>query len=168
MKHPNQPEWVELDEFPDYAVSEEGDIYNMKTGVRRKISMNQHGIPKIALYRRRALFTRSVAVLVAETFCERPSPRHDTPIHLDGDRSNCRASNLMWKPRWQAIRYHRQFFERPFLDSTVPVVEINTGLSFDTIADACMAFGLYHGDIYKSYVEEEPIPMSGEEFRAFE
>lgn len=39
-----------------------------------------------------------VAVLVARAFVPRPRPfyRHRAVVHLDGDRKNCRASNLAW------------------------------------------------------------------------
>ena len=66
--------WSELDDFPDYAVNELGEIHNIKTGMPRKTSANQQGIVKISLYQGRELITRSVAVLVAEaTTCQGPS-----------------------------------------------------------------------------------------------
>ncbi|WP_186004842.1 HNH endonuclease [Microbacterium sp. UCD-TDU] len=39
-----------------------------------------------------------VAILVARAFVPIPRPRyrHREVIHLDGDRKNCRASNLAW------------------------------------------------------------------------
>jgi len=109
-------QWHELEEFPDYAVSEQGDIANIKTGIPRKLSINGQGIVKITLYdTRKQLVTRSVARMVAEAFVPKPDQEiFDTPIHMDGELTNCRADNLVWRPRWFAIKYHRQFRNKLF------------------------------------------------------
>lgn len=159
-------DWHELEEFPDYAVSNKGNISNMRTGAPRKTSVNQQGIVKISLYKNgRELITRSVAVLVAEAFCEGQTEFFDTPIHLDGDRSNCRADNLMWRPRWFAIRYHRQFESEAFHKMDLHIVELNSGREFFSVKEACMAMGLYYNEVYRSYVHETQIPLTREEFR---
>lgn len=158
--------WHELDEFPDYAVNELGEIYNIKTGMPRKTSINQYGIVKISLYKNgRELITRSVAVMVAEAFVEGQTEFFNTPIHLDGDRENCRADNLMWRPRWFAVQYHRQFHSEPFHNSNVRIVELNTGEEYDSVKEACVDLGLYYNDVYRSYVHERPIPLTRHEFR---
>lgn len=160
--------WVELDEFPDYTVSEYGEIANMKTGMVRKVSINQHGIVKISIYRGRELHTRSVAVLVAEAFVDGKTEFFNTPIHLDGDKSNCRADNLMWRPRWFAVQYHKQFFNPAFHEALVPVVELNSGEEFESVKDACMALGLYHDHVYRSFVHGEEIALTGHAFDTLE
>lgn len=158
-------DWAELEEFPDYAVSELGEVGNMKTGLIRKLSINQQGNVKVSMYRGRELHTRSVAVLVAEAFVEGKTTLFNTPIHLDGDKRNCRADNLMWRPRWYAVQYHRQFYEPAFHDSVLPIVEITTGLEFESVKDACMTLGLYHTDIYRSYVHGEQVRLTRHEFQ---
>lgn len=160
--------WYELDEFPDYAVSNFGEIHNIKTGMPRKTSINQQGIVKISLYQGRELITRSVAVLVAEAFCDGQTSLFNTPIHLDGDRENCRADNLMWKPRWFAVQYHRQFHSADFHRMDIPIVELNSGKEYQSVKEACMDLGLYYNDVYRSYVHGRPIPMTRQEFRLLE
>ena len=160
--------WHELDEFPDYAVSNYGEVVNIKTGFPRKTSINQFGIVKISLYRGRELITRSVAVLVAEAFCEGQSEFFNTPIHLDGDRENCRADNLMWRPRWFAVQYHRQFQSPEFHASDVHIRELDTGKEFYSVKDACMHFGLYYNDVYRSYVHGWSVPLTQQEFELVE
>lgn len=53
-----------------------------------------------------------VAILVARAFVPRPRPfyRHREVVHLDGDRKNCRASNLAWerRPRKRQNTPHRR------------------------------------------------------------
>jgi hypothetical protein len=157
--------WHELDEFPDYAVSDLGHIHNIKTGMPRKTSINQQGIVKISLYQGRELITRSVAVMVAEAFCDGQTEFFNTPIHLDGDRLNCRADNLMWRPRWFAVQYHRQFDIDAFYKMDVNIEELTTGREYSSVKEACMDLGLYYNDVYRSYLREQPINLTQHEFR---
>jgi hypothetical protein len=157
--------WHELEDFPDYAVSNFGEIHNIKTGMPRRTSINQQGIVKISMYQGRELITRSVAPLVAEAFCDGETSLFNTPIHLDGDRENCRADNLMWRPRWFAVQYHRQFHSADFHRMDVHIVELNSGKEYYSVKDACMDLGLYYQDVYNSYVNERMIPLTRQEFR---
>ena len=160
--------WHELDEFPDYAISSLGSVHNIKTGMPRKTSINQQGIVKISLYIGRELITRSVAVMVAEAFCEGQSEFFNTPIHLDGDRENCRADNLMWRPRWFAVQYHRQFQSPEFHASDVHIVDVDTGKEYYSAKEACVDLGLYYNDVYRSYIHEEQTRFMRREFRLVE
>ena len=164
-----QPRWHELEEFPDYAVNDKGEVANIKTGMPRKTSINQHGIVKISLYKNsRELYTLSVARLVAEAFVEGKTEFFNTPIHLDGDRENCRADNLMWRPRWFAVQYHRQFESDVFHHMDVHIVDVETGKEFYSVKDACMHFGLYYNDVYRSYIHGEPTRFMRREFELVE
>lgn len=150
--------WHELEEFPDYAINEEGEVVNMKTGCSRKPAINQQGILRVGLYKGRVLCTRSIAVLVANAFLEPPrSESFDTPIHLDGDRQNCRASNLMWRPRWFAIRYHKQFRLEAFYQGTRQIYDETNGETYDNLKHACTSLGLYHHDVIDSYHMGNPV-----------
>jgi hypothetical protein len=157
--------WREIEGFPEYAISDEGEIANIRTDMPRRTSVNQNGIVKITLYRGRELHTRSVAVLVAEAFVDGQSDLFNTPIHLDGDRNNCRADNLMWRPRWFAVQYHRQFDSEEFHRMDVHIWEVNTGDEYYSVKEACMKLGLYYNHVYRSYVNEMPVPLTGHEFR---
>ena len=160
--------WCELEEFPDYAVSDLGEIHNIKTGMPRKTSINQQGIVKISLYQGRELITRSVAIMVAEAFCEGQTAFFNTPIHLDGDRENCRADNLMWRPRWFAVKYHRQFHYEEFHNSNVHIQEVLSGKEYYSVKECCMDLGLYYNDVYRSYIHGRPIPLTRQEFYLLE
>lgn len=161
-------DWHELEEFPDYAVSSLGEIHNIKSGMPRRTSINQQGIVKISLYQGRELITRSVAVMVAEAFCEGQTEFFNTPIHLDGDRENCRADNLMWRPRWFAVQYHRQFQNEVFHKMDVHIEELGTGKEYYSVKEACMDLGLYYNDVYRSYLYEQQIRLTRHEFALVE
>lgn len=160
-----QTDWRELEEFPDYAISEFGEIINMKTGAPRKVSQNIQGVSKISLYRGRELHTRSIAVLVASKFLEAPEEPFDTIIHLDGDRQNCEANNLMWRPRWFAIKYHKQFLHDEFHDDKSHMVELTSGEHYYSLKEACVKNGLYYFDVMRSDVENTFVPITYQEFR---
>lgn len=165
----SREKWQDLEEFPDYVLSSLGEICNAKTGVSRRMSINQFGIVKISLYKNgRELITRSVAVMVAEAFCEGRTEFFNTPIHLDGDRQNCRADNLMWRPRWFAVQYHRQFNSPEFHDSNVHIQDVDTGKEYYSVKECCIDLGLYYNDVYRSYVHEIQIPLTRQEFRLVE
>lgn len=84
--------------------------------------------------------TKSVALLVAKEFLTRPrNSMYNTLIYLDGDKTNCAASNLMWRPRWYAVRYHKMFGETPI---NVSVIIQETGETFATLRDLCVKYGL--------------------------
>ena len=65
----------------------------------------------VGLFRDQEQYKRSVALLVAKAFLKQPSEFFDTPINLNGDRLDNQVINLMWRPRWFAIKYNRQFRE---------------------------------------------------------
>lgn len=162
--------WHELEEFPDYAVSEFGDIANIKTGLPRKISTNQFGVAKISLYTPDGrLLTRSVALLVARAFV-RPDDREafDTPIHLDGDQANCRADNLVWRPRWFAIKYHKQFRQEEFYAAKAVFMDRDTEEVYESVQEACIKHGLYWHDVVRSFVEETFCFPTWQHFRLLE
>lgn len=85
-------------------------------------------------------FTRSVALIVAEAYLAPPrNEAYNSIIHLDGDKGNCAANNLAWRPRWYAIRYHQMFNREPM---NVSVLIEDTGEVFGTLREACVKYGL--------------------------
>lgn len=163
-------QWHELEEFPDYAVSEHGDIANIKTGMPRKLSTNQFGVVKITVYNeQKQLVTRSVARLVAEAFVPRPDlDAFDTPIHLDGDQLNCRAENLVWRPRWFAIKYHKQFRNEHFHAARGTFIDLDTEEVYDSIKDICVRNGVFWQDVIKCVTEETFVFPTYQKFRLYE
>lgn len=140
-------EWTQINEFPGYSISSHGRVRNEDTGRLLALLRNQQGIVHVGLMRGLTQFKRSVVVLVANYFLP-PSKLEafDTPIQLDGDRSNANVQNLMWRPRWFAIRYHRQF-HRPNLGIVVPIRETRTGEEFDNSWEAAIKYGLIDKEI---------------------
>jgi hypothetical protein len=145
-----QEEWREILEFPSYSVSNTGFVRNEDFGWMMTRHVNQRGIVNVSFNRNGTQYKRSVTVLVATAFVTSArSLAFDTPINLDGDRINNRADNLMWRPRWYALRYFQQFKSDPQgIDR--PIQEFKTGEVFKTSWDAAIKFGLLDTEIVKS------------------
>jgi hypothetical protein len=162
--------WMNLEDlgFPDYIVNNLGEIRNERTGRLIRPSKNQSGVYKIGLMRPHfhVQQTVSVALLVAHMFL--PDPQNEnfnSAINLDGDRSNNQVDNLMWRPRWFVIKYHKQFFNE-IRGFSVPVVELHTQETFDTSWPAAIKYGLIDRDIYIAALNRAGVFPTGQMFRA--
>lgn len=158
--------WVDLEDYPGYVISNLGRVMNKSTEIIKTPTENQQGIISVNLIRDHIQCRRSVALLVANTFLPAPNnPRFDTPIHLDGDRFNCRADNLAWRPLWFARQYHTQLRE-PVNPEWRGVVElIETGEVFDDIRQCSTTYGLLEKDIIHSAHTNTPVFPAMHTFR---
>ena len=159
-------EWRDLSIFPSYSVSDLGNVRSLKTGRILKRSKNQQGHLKVKLAEARHIYTRSVNHLVAKTFLDEPV-RDDfsSVIHRDGDKTNCAADNLMWRPRHYTIRYHQQFDSHDFRNSSVAIIDIKTNRIYQTIQEASVEHGLLFFDILVSAHERTYVWPTYQEFR---
>ncbi len=141
-----QEKWCIIDKIPNYEVSNLGNVGSRKTDGPRRPSRNQQGVEMMTFFQDGHYLTRALSLIVAETFLPDP-PREDftTPIHLDGDRSNCRADNLMWRPRWFAIKYHQERRQEPFPNWRGMFEVIETGEVFRNPRECAMTYGLLEG-----------------------
>lgn len=158
-------EWREIEDFSSYSVSNEGRVRNDNTGRIMALTLNQHGITQVGLMRGGVQYKRGVALLVANAFLDPPMPTtFDTPINLDGDRLNNHMENLMWRPRWFAIMYHRQFYNGK-LGFREPVMEINSGEEFPNSFAAATKYGLLDREIMLAALNRTYVWPTYQEFR---
>lgn len=144
-------EWREIPRFPGYSVSNLGRVRNDETGrfmtplrnSRKTVSVSV-GLTKNFIQHKRA-----VSLLVANAFLPPPpNEAFDTTINLDGDRTNNEVGNLVWRPRWFAIKYFLQFRNPQMRGFYTPVEEVTTGEIFETSWFAAIKFGLIDTDIF--------------------
>lgn len=158
-------EWREIPGFESYAVSNLGRVLNIETDRIMALTKNQQDIVKVNLMQDGRLSTRSVALMVANQFLPDPVEPSDTPIHLDGDRTNCGADNLVWRPRWYAINYHRQFEHVTPYRMHVPIENLCTGERFRGTLEASIYYGILEHDIAKSVLKLLPaVPILNDAF----
>jgi hypothetical protein len=143
-------DWVLVEGFPKYSVNSLGHVRRDSFNRILHPHSNQTESVYVSLMRNGQQNQRSLALIVAKAFLPPPTPPFDTPINLNGDRWDCAVDNLMWRPRWFAIRYHHQFkepYERPV---EAPLRARGEKEVFpDSISAACR-YGLLERDVVMS------------------
>ncbi|MET0786723.1 MAG: NUMOD4 domain-containing protein [Paenisporosarcina sp.] len=155
-----EEEWRTIPEFTNYQISNFGNIYNIKYDMYMRTSVNNFGHVKITLksHRTGQRYTRSVAQMVAEAFVEPPNLLCDAVVVLDGDFTNVRAENLVWRPTWFSWRYtHQLKWPQPLHYRNLPVINLQTGVEYNSIIEAGMNEGLLFADIWRSTYTGAPI-----------
>lgn len=166
-------EWRTLTEFPGYSVSDCGRVRNDQTGRYLVLQVNQTGVPNVGLSKRNDAeepiqHKRSVALLVASTFLTpHEHEQFDTPINLDGNRQNNNVRNLMWRPRWFAVRYFEQFrLRNPRWVVNHPIQDKKSKEVFENSWDAVVKHGLIEQDIYLSMLDRTYVWPTYQVFEA--
>lgn len=161
-------EWREISSFPNYAVSNEGTVQNEETGRLMTLLVNQAGIVNVGLTKNRIQYKRSVPLLVATEFVASSyGEAFDSVINLNGDRFDNSAPNLVWRPRWFAIKYHKQFEEVHFEDY-YPIEDCDTGDRFANPWSASVRFGLLQLDVLLSIVNHSFVWPTKQHFKRIE
>lgn len=140
--------WKDVVGFSDYVVSNYGEVYCSRTGRILRQTPVQYGMLTVGLWRDNKQHRRSVATLVATAFLDKQRDDFNTPIHLDGDRSNCRVDNLAWRPRHFAVRYHLERKNPRFPKWKRPFELVQTEEEFDSIGVAAVKYGMLESDIF--------------------
>jgi len=139
--------WATVTEFPNYEVSDYGRVRNKDTGYILSTHQNQSGVVMAGFQFNCQQRRRSVPLLVALAFLDPPpNAAYTTPVNLNGDRTDNHAANLVWRPRWFAIKYNKQFHEE-IPGSDRPVRNVKTGEEFHTLWDPAIQDGLLVRDI---------------------
>jgi hypothetical protein len=165
--------WRELQEYPNFAVSNFGAVMNIQFDLVKHPSVNQQGILMVNMGIKNQQHVRSVATLVASTFLsDIPRPAHfDTPIHLDGNKTNCHVENLAWRPRWFARKYHQQFnpWERANrYGFRCPVRLVETEEEFPTSWEAAIKYGLLDFEILLAVQNQTVVFPINQRFEVIE
>lgn len=136
--------WRVIDDFDDYEVSNLGAVRARKTSRCRTFQTSKEGICWLAVRKDGRQYSRTLSRLVANAFVENNfNPIiFDTPTHIDGDKTNCRAENLMWRPRWFSVAYHRQFSTSEYLNSKASFRCIETGSVYESVRDVVHEHGV--------------------------
>lgn len=147
-------EWVPLQEFPGYSASDLGRIRNDKRGTLLTPVKQKLGYQYVGLIRDGQQVQRALGKLIAETFVPRPNGYvvFDTVIHLNGERRNCQALNLMWRPRWFALAFMHQF--QIGLRELPPVHNLTTGEVTEDPRDLVVRDGILLNQIVRSILEK--------------
>lgn len=149
-------DWQPVEGFPGYSINPLGQVVRDFTGRSLVPRYNEYGVPYVGLMREWQQCTRSLPRLVARAFLPPASEIFDTPIQLDGDPTNCRVDNLMWRPRWYAVQYKRQFKKRYDHAIDEPVHAVNERERFSNSFAAACRYGLLEREVVLSVVNRTP------------
>jgi hypothetical protein len=161
--------WSEIEDFPDYSVSDEGFVRSNRTGRYLASGRTMQGAPVINLRLDGKVYNRSIKVLVAKAFVDGRSEIFNTPINLNGDQTDNRASNLTWRPRWFATKYTKQFNmpTQAYVHSR-RVEDITNGNKYKCIWDVGIKNGLLFVDVWYSCMsgpDHKPVFPTWQSFR---
>jgi NUMOD4 motif len=159
-------EWKSIKNFENYSVSTYGRVRNDNTDRIMALTVNQYGVVCIGMMLDGKQCHRSVPLLVAKAFITQPFEAFDTPINLDGDRHNNHIDNLVWRPRWFAIRYNRQFHEPYRFHIPNRIENISTGEISENSLACAKRYGLLEEDLVLSIFNRTYVWPTYEEFRA--
>lgn len=102
--------WVTITDFPNYEVSDAGEVRNSKTGKLKKSCLTNKGYYRIELRNDTTCKHYSVHRLVAQHFIENPENKPQVD-HIDRNRTNNHVSNLRWATASENL-YNKSFFAR--------------------------------------------------------
>ena len=136
--------WAPIDDFPDYAVSNYGQVRNIRLDHILKPRYNSYGYARVMLRRDGLSYDCLVHRLVAEAFI---TGYHEAAQvrHYDEDNGNNFVNNLRFRRGVRMGQYRKE--HPPVETRRVRVAETNQ--IFRTAGDAAEALGTDPSSIYK-------------------
>lgn len=160
--------WKSIDTFENYSVSDHGRIRSNLSDKILICYQNQSGLVQVGLMRNGQQKHRSVPLLVSRAFIPQPSGPFDTPINLDGDRFNNHVQNLMWRPRWFAVKYNQQFREQYEHSIDAPVEDLKSGEVTENSMECAKRYGLLEQEIVLAILNNTYVWPTYQRFRILE
>lgn len=141
--------YIIINEFNNYAISNLGNIKNVKTGRVLKLCLNPRGYYSYTFYKKGIRKTFRIHRLVAIYFIDNPN---NLPYvnHIDGNKTNNRVENLEWCTAKQNDEHARRtglkVQEKPVLAENV---ESGEKIAFKSVSEAGAILGINKGSISK-------------------
>jgi len=141
-------QWKEIKDYPNYKVNSYGEIYSKNLNKKMKLKARKDGYVRVMLYNENGGKHFYVHILVAKEFIPNilNLPEVD---HMDSNRSNNRADNLMWVTRIQnldrcfKLKRHRCNPKRIIAINLITKEEIN----FNSTREASRTLNVSNGHI---------------------
>lgn len=97
-------DWKEIKGFPNYMISNFGNVWNKKRNRTVSTSKNNHGYMQVCLYNNGKKTVKTVHRIVAEAFLPNIYER-DEVNHKDENKTNNNVNNLEWCNRKYNANY---------------------------------------------------------------
>ena len=149
--------WKRIEEYPEYSVSDEGQVKNNKTNRILSPGYNE-GYAVVQLWKNKKPYMKRVHRLVLETFCPIKDSQNLEVNHLDRNPKNNCLSNLEWCTSKENIKY-RDMYNNPNLHrKKVKVSFLNGEIKyFNSVKECAEYFGVHTTAIY-DYMKTELTP----------
>ena len=139
----------DIEGFPNYIVSNEGDVINKESGKCLKPHQITGGYLEVQLSKDGKSYHKRLHRIVASSFCLKEVEATEVN-HIDGNKANNRADNLEWVTKSENMNHaYRTGLQRTTRNGKVrSVVCLNDGKSFGTISEASEYYGVSKSQIY--------------------
>ena len=156
--------WKTIENFPNYEVSNFGNVRNKKNGRLLKQTIGREGrYLSVYLSNNGKENTQRVHRLVAETFLG----KHPNLIvnHIDGNKTNNRVDNLEWcTVKENNIHAIKTGLNKPGSYQKKKIKIIETGETFDGVVECAKAIGADFRNVYRSLNNEKHYAVHGLHF----
>ena len=88
-------EWRIIAEFPNYEISNNGRVRNIKTGHIKAYRISSKGYYEYKLCKNGKYYFRNLHIMLARAFMKNPN-HYQCVNHIDGNKLNCDLNNLEW------------------------------------------------------------------------
>jgi hypothetical protein len=153
-----------ITEYPNYSISNFGNIKNIKTNKLLKIRFDK-GYNRVRLYNKNITKNYSVHRLVGKYFI--PNPKNKPEInHIDGNKLNNIVSNLEWNTKSENITHRYISLNKG--NKKISLIKDSIVYSFNSLAECGLKLKLDSGNLsrllngkyknlkgYKLYKEKE-------------
>ena len=134
-------EWKKIDGFPNYSVSDEGQVRDDRTGELKKLSTHQRGNLQVYFTRDGTVVARLVHRLVGEAFI--PNPESKPQInHINGNKKDNRVGNLEWVTASENQKHAYSELGQTRGNTRKRVLCVETGEIFDSVKAAAASVGV--------------------------
>lgn len=161
----NNETWKQIEDYPNYFVSNTGKIRNVKTGKELIQGLLPNGYLRVHLKQDGKDYSRYVHRLVAQAFIPNPLGL-DTVDHLDGNKLDNRVDNLRWLSNHDNVsRFHKEqaseewkkhqtqvhkiYIRNAYEACKKPVICTETGIIYESGVDADRKLGFGKGCVNK-------------------
>ena len=103
-------EWKSVENYPDYQVSNEGEIRIEGLGVKVPSRITKGGHKQVYLYKESKQYGYCLDKLILNAF--KPEGKTNWVIHINGNNMDCRLSNLRWGTKQEAIRNDLAYYNK--------------------------------------------------------
>ena len=122
--------WVKIDDYPNYEVSNHGDVRNVRTNKILGRRLDKDGYRNVQLYLRGHGCNKKVHRLVAQAFIPSTEDR-DQINHINGNKEDNRVENLEWCTRSENTRH--AYDSGLFRANIAPAIAAHTKLNKDCV-----------------------------------